>query len=205
MNENKKNIEYRNELLIYHRENQVFLNKIIIGISSIAIPVLPNIFFQLTNSSTIIKIFIMISLIGFFITICFQITSIVFATKGCDQGLSSQNNNSEKGWELINDAKKMDIYRNIVFAFSMLFMLMSSLGIIWQSSRENIVTKKNKSEIVNFSITPPRALKSTNGSKKSITPPSSLKPENNSPSSETPPNTPSKNSPKESSSDESSD
>lgn len=173
---------YKALLLELYRQNQDFLNKAILAISSLAIPFLftgaanPDISFYS-------KIIFTTSLLGFFVVVFLQILSLKNARDGCDNALSSDQNIREKSHKQFKNARTLDIGRERVFLLSLFLLIpafliniitlekkMSDSNITTTGTIEKIETTHEKDGIASY--TPPETFE------KSYTPPTSMIPKN---------------------------
>jgi hypothetical protein len=111
------NKEYESLLKELYKENQAFLNKAIFTVSTLAIPFL---FKTITDQSSIL---LSISMIGFCGVILLQISSLRDARDGCDKSLLEDSR--QEGEELFIKARTKDIYRERLFAFSLILTAIS--------------------------------------------------------------------------------
>jgi Na+/melibiose symporter-like transporter len=114
----KEQEEYRNLVLELYKENQKFLNNLILGISSLAFPFLYNVLSNEKLEKTT-QFLLIIALFGFCIVILFQIIAIKNAREGCDNSLSEDDEKKKRTTKLFEKAKKFDKYRDYCFLLSM--------------------------------------------------------------------------------------
>ena len=118
MTKNKQDKEeYRKISIELYKDNQKFLNNLILGISSLAFPFLFN---ALSNDKLAVtsQSFLSVALWGFCFVIALQIISVTTAREGCDNALSKDEDKKEIASSLFKKAKNFDKYRNLCFAFS---------------------------------------------------------------------------------------
>lgn len=113
----KRKEEYRNLLIELYKENVKFLNKLILGISSLAFPFLFDVL-SIDNLKLTSKIYLIIALFGFCFVIALQIISITTARDGCDNALSKDKVKQTDANTQFEKAKKFDECQIYFFVFS---------------------------------------------------------------------------------------
>ena len=111
----------KDELVKFYRENQNFLNKIIIGGSSIAIPLLLSTLRGGVipfNSSRCSNSILGLCLFAFFSIITLQVIAARKASDGCELLLSEDEKKIEDGDKKCETARTLDIWSEWIFVAS---------------------------------------------------------------------------------------
>lgn len=111
------NEQYKELLLELYKENQAFLNKLILSLSTVAIPLL----FKgvLEETSKCISYVFIIALALFIGVILIQLFGLRVAREGCDKSLSSESEDVTEGLKLFKKAKKCDTIRDFMFSVAL--------------------------------------------------------------------------------------
>lgn len=149
------NKEYKDLLLDLYKENQSFLNKLILGVSSLAIPLLYKSALEISDTYT--ALFLSFSLFAFLIVIILQIWSLLCARDGCDDSMSNDQEKQKNGTVLLNKAKSIDTWRNAFFILALSLIIISLIINIFNKETNAMSDKKNPPEIIINSFTPPKA------------------------------------------------
>jgi fucose permease len=169
----EKSINYEGLLLELYKENQTFLNKLIISISTVAIPL---IFKAIDGENIKIVSWFFIAGLVFFIGVIFtQIYGLKTAQKGCDKSLSSDVDEQRAGSKLFEKARFFDNIRDVSFMIALI--LIACAITIKVLSKEDVMTAKdkntdNQSTQMRESFVPPENMQS-----RSFTPPKSIEKE----------------------------
>lgn len=158
---------YKKLLLELYKENQNFLNKLILGISSLAIPLLYKSALEISDKCT--AILLSFALVAFLIVIILQMLSLVYARDGCDDCMSNNQEKKENGTLLLNKAKGIDAWRNFLFITALAFIIISLITNILNKDVNIMSDKKDTKELRN-SYTPPKAMID----ERSFTPPKTI-------------------------------
>lgn len=161
------NKEYKDLLLDLYKENQSFLNKLILGVSSLAIPLLYKSALEISDTYTALSL--SFSLFAFLIVIILQIWSLLCARDGCDDSMSNDQEKQKNGTVLLNKAKSIDTWRNAFFILALSLIIISLIINIFNKETNAMSDKKNPKELIN-SYTPPKAMIDTG----SFTPPNAM-------------------------------
>ncbi len=112
-----------NELMLdFYKENQNFLNKVILSVSSLAIPLL---FTALSGGSFsgCAALFLILSFFGFILAILLEVISLNIARTGCDKSMSEETEG--EGWRLFVWVRRLDVWRDLIFVLSFVFVAVS--------------------------------------------------------------------------------
>ncbi len=113
----KSDKEYDKERLNeYYKENVIFLNKAILGISSLALPLIFN---AVPEANGFCEKILLFSLaVGFILVIIFEIIASEYAKMGCDKAL---DNNKEHKADF-ESADKFDWWKRFIFKLSLVLI-----------------------------------------------------------------------------------
>ncbi len=148
--------EYKSLLLDSYKENQNFLNKLILSVSALAIPLL---FEQIRASvNDIVSGLLVCSLVGFIVVVLVQIYSLKIARDGCDKSLSSNSDDLHSGSGLLLRAKRIDLWRDRSFVAALVLIVLAVITFI--ATKEYDMNNKNReigwlSQAIDKSFTPP--------------------------------------------------
>lgn len=118
--------EYRKLVIELYKENQKFLNNLILGISILAFPFLYNILSNGELAKTT-QWLLSIALFGFCFVILLQIIALKSAKQGCDDSLSEDKETKKQATKRFKRARELDKYRDRCFLFS---VILTTTGIL---------------------------------------------------------------------------
>ena len=121
-----KQTEQENQDLLkeLYNKNQEWLNKAIFSVSTLAIPFL----FEVLSKEKGLKpsfFLLFICLTGFVSVILLQLSSLRNARDGCDKLLSKDQREKKLGNKMCDLARKKDICRECIFAFSLILSVLA--------------------------------------------------------------------------------
>ena len=116
--------KYRELILDLYKENQTFLNKLILSFSSLAIPLLIRVVQAETVTFALWTYFT--SAAVFMIVILTQLVSLRVARDGCDKALSDDESEIERGFRQFNIARNLDLLRDSMFSIGVGLILLGT-------------------------------------------------------------------------------
>ena len=120
--------EYRKLVIELYKENQKFLNNLILGISILAFPFLYNVLSNGELAKTT-QWLLSIALFGFCFVILLQIIALKSAKQGCDKSLSKNEETKKQAIKLFERARELDKYRDCFFLASVILTTVGTLNI----------------------------------------------------------------------------
>jgi hypothetical protein len=115
--------KYNRLMMELYKANQIFLDKVILNVSMLALPFIFNALLSNGAKAIFFSVSLGISSVGFLFAIILHILSSKTVRDGCDKSMEQTDEAIEEGARLFNRAKRCDSWRDNIFLFSFVIMV----------------------------------------------------------------------------------